>query len=102
MKTKDEVARELAEAHRKFEPYIERVQRITTDEDENPAEPVKLLEVNSETPPSGIVPVAFGAVNGIPYPPVVIEVTSDEYDRLTRGELTLPTGWMLGEILFDV
>ena len=101
MKTKDEVARELAEAHRKFEPDITRIQRITTTEEENPNEPVKLLEVNPETPPSGIVPVAFGAVNGLPYPSVVVEVTPDEYDRLKGGELTLPAGWALGETLFD-
>lgn len=100
MKTKDEIARELAEAHRKFEPWIVRIRRIKMAAKEDRLEPIKLLEVNPNTPPAGIVPVAFGTVNGVPYPSVVVEVTPDEYDRLAEGELSLPAGWVLGEMLF--
>ena len=43
-------------------------------------EPIKLLEVNQDTIPSGIVPLHFGPVpeSGINYDSVIIEVTPEE------------------------
>ena len=56
---------------------------------------IKLLEVNEQTVPTGIVPVGFPAhpASGLHYPSVVIEVTPQEYEAIQRKQLNLPTGW---------
>ena len=47
---------------------------------------IKLLEVNKQTVPTGIVPVGFPAhpASGVHYPSVVIEVTPQEYEAIQR------------------
>jgi hypothetical protein len=102
MTVKEDTAKKQAEAHRRIEPSILRIMRIVTSGEESPAEPVKLLEVNRDTSPSGIVPIAFGPTEGVPFPSVVVEVTPDEYEKLTRNQLELPAGWKLGETLYEV
>ncbi len=98
---KGAVARILADAHRKFEPAISRIFRVIADEEPAPYEPVKLLEVNPETSPSGIVPIAFGPDPPlIPFPSIVIEVTEDEFESIRTGKLPLPDGWRLGDLLY--
>ena len=99
MSDKAVIARELAKAHREVEPGIERIIRIIGAAEESPGEPVKLLEVNRDTPPSGVVPIAFGPAGGIFYPSIVVEVTPDEFAEIERKQLTLPLGWSLGEEL---
>jgi hypothetical protein len=101
MVDKSKIARELADAHRKFEPGIMRIIRVVTDSEDDPGEPVKLLEVNPDTSPSGIVPIAFGPdPPQIPFPTVVIEVTEAEYDKILEGSLKLPDGWLRDETLY--
>jgi hypothetical protein len=101
MPDKDEVAQMLAEAHREIEPSISRIVRLISDEENDGREPVKLLEVNPHTSPSGIVPVAFGAdPPAVPFPSVVVEVTENEYQEIIRGTLPLPPGWRLGPALY--
>ena len=96
-----QVAMALAEAHREFEPSISRIIQVVGDEESGTQEPVKLLEVNPETSPSGIVPIAFAAdPPRIPYPSVVIEVTESEFEGISSGRLLLPDGWRLGETLY--
>lgn len=58
-------------------------------------EPVKLLEVNVNTVPSGVLPLHFGPAPGsrVDYPSVIIEVTPEEYEKIRRHELSLPAGW---------
>lgn len=98
MPDKDQIAVLLADAHRRLEPSITRVVRVVSGIEDDAREPVKLLEVNPDTSPSGIVPVAFGAdPPDVPYPSVIIEVTEDEYQRILAGELALPDGWRLGD-----
>jgi len=98
---KNEIARTLADAHRKFEPGITRIVRVVADGEDDPGEPVKLLEVNPDTSPSGIIPIAFGPVPPeIPFPSVIIEVTEGEYQDLCKGVLSLPEGWRPGDILY--
>ena len=60
---------------------------------------VKLLEVNADTAPSGILPLYFGPVasSGIPYPSVIVEVTPDEFEKIGLHELRLPDGWTIAE-----
>jgi hypothetical protein len=50
----------------------------------------------------GISPVGFGADldREVFYPSVIIEITPEEFDRLSRRELRLPHGWQLGSELF--
>lgn len=98
---KGTVARELAVAHRKFEPSISRIVRVVAAEEPAVHEPVKLLEVNPATSPSGIIPIAFGPdPPGIPFPSVVIEVTEAEFENILAGSLQLPNGWQLGDTLY--
>lgn len=98
---KGEIARSLADAHRKIEPGINRIVRVVADREQDATEPVKLLEVNPETSPSGIVPIAFGAdPPQIPFPSVVIEVTEGEFEKIRAGSLALPDGWRLGDTLY--
>ena len=101
MLEKDEVARVLAQAHREMEPSISRIIRLVADREGESREPVKLLEVNPATSPSGIFPIAFTAdPPRIPYSSVVIEVTEAEFEQIRAGSLTLPAGWRLGDTLY--
>jgi hypothetical protein len=100
---KTRVAKDLAEKHFQSEGGLTRIFRVTgtADAEVKPAEPIKLLEVNDSTFPSGVRPLQFGAVpaQGIPFPSVIIEVTPDEFARIESRELKLPRGWTLGEEL---
>ncbi|MFO0759312.1 MAG: hypothetical protein U0359_22660 [Byssovorax sp.] len=101
MLDKDDIARMLAEAHRVIEPAISRVIRLLAEREEDAREPVKLLEVNPMTSPSGVLPIAFTAdPPRVPYPSVIIEVTEAELERINAGTLALPVGWRLGRTLY--
>ena len=67
-----------------------------------PSEPIKLLEVNENTVPSGIMPLGFGPAPaaGINFSYVIIEVTPDEYRLIQSEELKLPHGWTVGNLIF--
>ena len=102
MKTKDEEARQLAETHYQLEAGITKIFRILSAEAESrPNEPIKLLEVNQFTVPSGVMPLQFASSpnHGIHYPSVIIEVTPEEFERIQKRELALPKNWTLGDLL---
>lgn len=69
---KDDVAKRLADAHFDIEPGITRIFKLEGQPESEglPDTPIKLLEVNADSPPSGILPLYFGPVpdRGIPYP----------------------------------
>jgi hypothetical protein len=102
MTTKDEEARKLAEVHYEVEPGMIRIFRLIGDVDAEARaeEPIKLLEVNENTVPVGIMPLGFGPSpsHGIHHLSVIVEVTPDEYDKIRANELTLPDGWKVGEL----
>lgn len=101
MPDKDQVARLLAEAHRDLEPTIIRIVRLTSQRETDTNEPVKLLEVNTATSPSGIMPIAFSAnPPDVPYPSIVVEVTEDEFEQISSGSVNLPNDWQLGAELY--
>jgi hypothetical protein len=100
-KTKDDVARALAEEHVSWEDSIQRIVRLRSANEDDADEPIKLLEVNSLTAPAGIVPVSLGPSEDAPFPLVVIEVTEDEFARVRGGELALPPGWTVAETLYS-
>jgi hypothetical protein len=103
METGDKIqtARILADAHRSFDPGIVRIVLLVADSEQDANEPVKLLEVNPDTSPSGIVPIAFGAnPPTVPFPSVVIEVTEGEFEKINAGRMPLPDGWRLGKTIY--
>jgi hypothetical protein len=59
---------------------------------------IRLLEVNENTIPSGVVPIPFDPLpaSGIHYPSVIVEVTPEEFAKIQNSELTLPFGWEVG------
>ncbi|MGA2251891.1 hypothetical protein [Terracidiphilus sp.] len=94
-------AKTLATAHLQVEPGIRRIVHVVGDEENASHEPVKLLEVNPDTPPSGIVPIAFAPdPPRFPFSSVVIEVTEAEFEKIRTGKLQLPNGWRLEETLY--
>jgi hypothetical protein len=101
MMTKEETAQLLADAHFQIDPGITRIFRIVEPNESDATRPVKLLEVNTMTPEVGILPVGMSADadRGVFYSSVFVEITPDEYERLTRGELLLPHDWRVGDEL---
>jgi hypothetical protein len=99
MNDKDAIARDLARFHHESEPEIVSIYRILSLSEDDPREPVKLLEVNPETAPAGFVPIAFGRSEDVPHPWVIVEITPLEFEKL--GELNWPQGWTLGEKLYE-
>jgi hypothetical protein len=103
MLSKEEIARQLAAAHVEADPAIVRVIRLVSPLESESREPVKLLEVNPETPKVGVMPIAFGASPPeFPFPSVVVEVTPEEYASIMQGALELPSEWTLGETILEV
>jgi hypothetical protein len=94
---KDRQAYELARRHYSAEEGITEVIRFTRsgDFEVQPEEPIKLLEVNENTAPSGIMPIQFGPSpdGGITYSITIIEVTPGEYEQIKLGQLVLPPEW---------
>ncbi len=102
MTTKDEEARKLAEAHYEVEPGMTRIFRLIGDPNAKarPDEPIKLLEVNENSVPVGIMPLGFGPAPsyGIHYPSIIVEVTPEEFEKIRADELALPHGWTVGDM----
>ena len=55
MITKDAAARRLIQWHFRVEPELREVYRILLDDEESQEEPIRLLEVNAATVPTGSV-----------------------------------------------
>ena len=102
MQNKDTVAFNLAQSHRDADPAITRVVRLLSDSETQTMEPIKLLEVNPDTSPSGVLPIAFGpdSDSGVPFPAIVIEVTESEFEQIEDGQLSLPDGWRIGQTIY--
>ena len=61
---KSEVAGQIAQKHFQVEAGLEKIIRLkgSAEAEVSPVEPIKLLEVNANTVPSGVLPVNFGRV----------------------------------------
>ena len=93
--TKAEVARELAKYHFVIEEGMERIfiMRVGL---EDPREPIKLLEVNANTFPTGsIEPIPFSATGDVPFVTEIAEISPGELALLRDGRLLLPPGWSI-------
>ena len=103
MQTKEEEIRYLAGCHYDIESGMNQVFRIFGPEDveRNPNEPIKLLEVNENTVPAGIMPIGFGPLpsSGLYYSSIIVEVTPDEFEKIRSEEWSLPHGWKIGELI---
>lgn len=101
MPTKDEEAVELARKHYQIETGLSQIFRITgsAEVEFRPTEPIKLLEVNENTVPSGIMPIQFGPspASGLHYSSIILEVTPDEFQKIQNQQLELPHGWTVGD-----
>ena len=102
-RSKEDVARELFQAHFEVEPGLTRVFVIHSDDWDDPKKPIKLLEVNANTVPTGSVePYSFTPTEGTPYSTTIAEITPEEYEQLEQKKLTLPRGWSLDKaVRFD-
>ncbi|CAN5186536.1 hypothetical protein BH10PLA2_BH10PLA2_28010 [soil metagenome] len=102
-KDKALMARELASRHFQVEPGLTHVVRYSSSADLElvPSEPVKFLEVNQNTVPSGILPLRFGPApsSGIDFSSIIVEVTPEEYAKILNSELALPVGWSTSDEL---
>ncbi len=97
IQTRDELARQLADAHYTVEPTIQHIYRLVAPAELAPDEPIKLLEVNASSVPLGIRPVFFGPDADIPISSVVVDVAPEELQQIRSGLLALPNGWVIGE-----
>ncbi len=103
MPDKNAIARSLAEAHHREQTTITQIVRLLGPREIEANEPIKLLEVNPTTSPSGVWPIAFTPdPPEVPFGSVVVEVTPTEYDDILANRLRLPDGWTLGEKLFPI
>lgn len=98
--SKESVAQQLAQSHREADGTITKIFRLVAPGRENdPNEPIKLLEVTPNSTASGIMPVMLPAhaPSGIAYPSIVVEIHPTELPQLLDGKLRLPPGWELDE-----
>ena len=95
MRSKDEVAEDLANRHFAVEAGMRRVLRIRGRTEADPGDPIKLLEVNDNTVSAGIQAIQFrpNPKMGIDFPSLIIEVTPEEYEKIESREWRLPEGW---------
>ena len=100
-RNRDEVAKELAISHAQAEDSVSKVIRLLSDREGDASEPIKLLEINANTFPAGIIPVIVGDSEDFAFASVVVEVTPDEFQSIRSGKLPLPEGWEMGETLFE-
>ncbi|MGO8818755.1 MAG: hypothetical protein ACLQVG_29275 [Terriglobia bacterium] len=101
-KGKLETATELANKHFAAEPYLKRIFLLEPVGEEDPNEPVKLLEVLEGALERGIEPMVFvpDPAHGIEYPVVIVEISPKEYEALRDGKLSVDNeGWSLGKEL---
>lgn len=86
---------ELARKHRILDPSILAVYELKTPNTINGQVPIGLLMVNTDTPPQGFMPLAFGTSASCPYPQVIADVTPEEFS----AGLKLPDGWSIGLLI---
>ena len=99
--TKNDVAKRLAYAHFDIEPGITKIFKLheSPEFEMFTTTPIKLLEVNTCSSSSGVMPLHFGPApaSGIPYSSVIVEVTPAEYEQIKANTLNLPEGWRIGD-----
>ncbi len=90
MKSIEDVANELANAHREEDPKTVAVYLADSSSE------VRLVEVSSSVGDSGeVLPFRFAASreHGVPYPSVVVLLSEADWKRVEAGDLDLPADW---------
>ena len=101
-KSKLETATDLAKKHFGVEPYLKHVFLLEPVAEEDPDEPIKLLEVVEGTIERGIEPIGFVAdpERGVEFPVVIVDISPNEYEAIREGKLILDNdGWTIGKEL---
>ena len=94
--SKDDVARNLIHCHFRIEPDLSLIYRVRSEREDDPDEPIKLIEVNDYTLATGMVDAfRFARTKEFPFPTVIAEITPGEHQQLRAGKLPLPRGWSL-------
>ncbi len=89
----EDIVRRMVRDHFETEEFVERIIWFKSIDGE---EEIHLLEVNRDTPPCGAVMMLyFGATEKFPLPARVADVTPEEWEKISRGEISLPSGWSL-------
>jgi len=95
-RTKDAAASRLIQWHFSVEPELREVYRIVLDDEGSQEGPIRLLEVNAATVPTGsIEPFGFSPTEEIPFRTVIAEITPEELESLQSHPEALPEGWSL-------
>ncbi len=94
---KDRAARQLIEWHYEVEPELELVYRIFAENEDDPDEPIKLIEINAAAVSTGrFSAFGFAPTADFAYPTVIAELTRDEFETLRKkGEI--PPRWNLAK-----
>jgi len=94
-------AMKITKKHTQLEDTISAVGYITSDLDDNPQEPIKLLEINSASSASGFFPVTFGPTDSTPFKRTLVELSPKEAKELEKGTLAgWPSNWKIEQWLF--
>ena len=92
---KDEAARGLIRRHFDTDPAIVRVYRILNDKEEDPKEPIKLLEISSDAVPTEVLDMfGFAPDPDMPFYLVFGILTPEDF-REIRDRGALPAEWDL-------
>ena len=90
----EDVARELAAAHRAADPDTKTIKLVAAPQGDE----IRLLEISDAAPTTDeVLPFRFGAdrANGIGYPSVVVLLSPADWSAVRSGRLPLPAGWDL-------
>jgi hypothetical protein len=101
-KSKLETAKSLAEGHFRVEPNLKHIHLIEPLNDQDPNDPIRLLEVVEGTLERGIEPVGFTAdpAHGIEYPCIIIEISPTEYKSVLNDGFRFGNrDWTIGKEL---
>lgn len=101
-KSKLETAKSLAEGHFRVEPNLKHIHLIEPLDDQDPNDPIRLLEVVEGTLAVGIQPVGFTAdpAHGIEYPSMIVEISPAEYESVRGGKVRMGNrDWTIGREL---
>jgi hypothetical protein len=101
-KSKLETAENLAKGHFRVEPNLKHVYLIEPMDDQDPNDPIRLLEVVEGTLANDIFPIGFTAdpARGIEYPSVIVEISPALYRTVRHGKVRFADReWTIGREL---
>lgn len=94
--TREEAVRELVEWHYEIDPNMTEVIRLFSENEDDPREPIKFLEVSPDMSPSGeVMTFMFAGTAEVPYNMRIATITLEEMEQVRRGEILLPQEWSL-------